>query len=76
MRLQLAILQFLGNELQLDPETILPDTPFSELGLDPVHLSDLLHRLQDALAITLPEDKVPQIITVGDLLDAVEDQPE
>lgn len=77
MRLQTAILEFLGNELKLDPQNISPDTVFTDLGLSQGQISDILNRLQDALGITLPEDKDTSIVCVGDLLSLVEeDQPE
>ena len=77
MRLQTAILEFLGNELKLDPQNISPDTAFADLGLNQTQISDILNRLQDALGITLPEDKDTSIASVGDLLSLVEeDQPE
>ena len=74
MRLKQAILEFLANELHLETSAITPETSFAELGVDAAQLTDLLQRLQEALGIILPEDKVPTITTVEDLLDIVEDQ--
>lgn len=72
--LKTAIIEFLANEFKLQPGNVNPDTSFTtDLGLSPVELAELLQRLQDALNIILPEDRVPQINTVADLTDAVED---
>ena len=76
MRLKQAILEFLANELHLETSAITDETTFAELGVNPGEQADLLHRLQDALTIILPEDKVATMTTVGDLLEAVEDLDE
>lgn len=73
MRLQSAVTEFLANELHLESGLINSDTNFSDLGLDSVRLTDLLTHLQEALGIILPEDRLPQIETVGDLYQLVEE---
>jgi len=73
MRLKQAILEFLANELHLETSAITEETSFTELAIDATQLTDLLSRLQESLGIILPEDKVPTITTVGDLLDLVDD---
>ncbi len=74
MRLKQAIIEFLANELHLETSAITAETLFAEVGVEASALPDLLHRLQDALGIILPEDKVADITVVGDLFAAVEDQ--
>ncbi len=74
MRLKQAILEFLGNEFKLEGHDLAADTTFAELGASGAQLTDLLHRLQDALEIILPEEKVSTIETVGDLLNVVEEE--
>ncbi|MDO8487782.1 MAG: acyl carrier protein [bacterium] len=76
MRLKQAILEFLANELHSETSAITDETTFDELGVDPSQQADLMHRLQDSLAIILPEEKVANMTTIGDLLDAVEDLDE
>ncbi len=74
MQITAAIIQFLANEFQLDPDHLNPDTSFTDdLGLTSEQLTDLLQRLQESLGIILPEDKVPTIITIGNLLDLYEE---
>lgn len=75
MQIQTAIIQFLSNEFKMEPDNLNPDTSFSaDLGLSPDALSDLFQRLQDSLNISLPEDKVAGITTVGQLLEAVSEE--
>lgn len=74
MQVRTAIIQFLSNEFRLDPNRLNPDTSFAaDLGLSPEQLTDLLQRLQESLGIILPEDKVPAITSVGQLLDIFEE---
>lgn len=74
MQVRTAIIQFLSNEFRLDPDHLNPDTSFAaDLELSPDQLTDLLQRLQESLGIILPEDKVPAITTVGQLLDIFEE---
>ena len=74
MQIKTAIIQFLANEFQLDPDHLNPDTSFTtDLGLTAEQLTDLLQRLQESLGVILPEDKVPAIATIGNLLELFEE---
>ena len=74
MQVAPAIIQFLANEFQLDPDHLNPDTRFTtDLGLTAEQLTDLLQRLQESLGVILPEDKVPAIATIGNLLELFEE---
>ncbi len=71
--LKKAVIQFLANEYHLRPEDILPDSEFlPDFNLTPEQLADLITRMQDALDFILPEDKINDIKTVGDLLNSLE----
>jgi acyl carrier protein len=68
-----AVIEFLANEYHFRPEDILPDTDFTtDFGLTQEQLVDLIGRMQDALDFILPEDKINDIKTVGDLLKSLE----
>ena len=70
-QLKSAIANFLANEFHLTPEEITPEADFTvDFKLTPDQLTDLLVRLQEALEITLPEEKIAGIITVNDLYEA------
>lgn len=74
MRLKQAILEFLANELHLETSAIIAETSFAELGVDENQLTEMLQRLQEALGIILPEEKVSTNMSVADLLDMVDDE--
>lgn len=76
MRLKQAVLEFLANELHLEVSALNEESTFAELGVDETYQADLLERLQESLGIILPEEKASSIATIGDLLDAVEEQEE
>ena len=66
--LKTAILHFLANEFQMEPELIHQDLNFqADLGLTAQGVADLLQRLQEALDLPLPEEKFSQIHTLEDL---------
>lgn len=62
-----AVIQFLANEWQKNPADLTADLILSDMSSD----DTLLSRLQEALDITIPVD-IADIITVGDLLEAVD----
>lgn len=66
-----AIIQYLANEWQKQPADITADLVLSEMSAG----ETLLARLQEALDLTMPEDH-PEIITVGDLLEAFDPEEE
>ncbi len=75
--LKTAILEFLANEFKLKPEEVREDLSFTnDLDLNPGQLQDLLERLQEALDFILPEEKIPGIETIFDLLTAAEPEPD
>lgn len=74
MQVAPAIIQFLANEFQLNPEHLNPDTSFTaDLGLSPEQVTDLLQRLQESLGVILPEDKIQGLTTIGNLLELFEE---
>ncbi|HBC72633.1 MAG: Acyl carrier protein [Candidatus Amesbacteria bacterium GW2011_GWB1_47_19] len=76
--LKTAVIQFLADEFQVDPNNLSEDTAFAaDLNLSPTQISDLLQRLQDSLNFILPEDKAASITTLGDIFAALEpDDPD
>ena len=74
MQVAPAIIQFLANEFQLNPDHLNPDTSFvTDLGLSPEQIADLFQRLQESLGIILPEDKIQNLTTIGNLLELFEE---
>ncbi|OGD10622.1 hypothetical protein A2397_06090 [Candidatus Amesbacteria bacterium RIFOXYB1_FULL_44_23] len=72
-----AIMLFLANEFHMSPEDVLPDSDLAlDFDLTPEQISDLLDRMQDALDFILPEDKIADIHTISDLLQALNPENE
>ncbi|KKS32546.1 MAG: hypothetical protein UU93_C0006G0025 [Candidatus Amesbacteria bacterium GW2011_GWA2_42_12] len=74
MQLSKAILEFLSDDLHLSVDSLTPETSFADLGLSPVQTQNLLSKMQDALGMILPEDKIATILTIGDLLNISEEE--
>jgi acyl carrier protein len=73
MNINNAIISFLANEFHLDPESINEETSFDvDFGLNADQVTELLQNLQDSLNIILPEDRVADINTVGQILESLE----
>jgi acyl carrier protein len=71
--LKQAVIEYLANEFHLHPEDILPDTDFyTDMNLSKEQVTDLIERMQDALNIILPDDKIGEIKTVADLVTSLE----
>jgi len=71
-QLKQAITAFVLNEFKLEPKLLDPDFDFLEdLGLNSDQLLDFLQRLQDALSVVIPEEKIAAITTLGDLYSAI-----
>lgn len=71
-QLETAIIHFLANEFQTQPESIIPDTDFFlDFDLDQDKFQDLITRMQDALDFILPEEKISEIRTLSDLFESL-----
>lgn len=55
-----------GSSTQLRTESTL-----DEIGIDSMSLVDLLFKLEREFDITIPDDGLPRIATVGDLVAAI-----
>jgi acyl carrier protein len=68
-QLETAIIQFVANEYQLDPDAINQDTDFLiDLNLNPEQLTQLIQKMQDSLNFILPEEKIASVNTIGDII--------
>jgi acyl carrier protein len=75
-QLEQAIKSFIANEFKLSGLDLDdPDFSFAEeLGLNLSQIEDFLNRLQESLGISIPEDKLSQIQTLGDLYSALNNE--
>ncbi len=66
MQKRTAIIQFLANEWQREPDSVTTDIILSDMG----NAQELLSKLQESLDLTAPEGWENTISTVGELLEA------
>ena len=45
-----------------------PEAQLSALGIDSLALIELMFQVEDRFGISLPDDKVPVLVTVGDVV--------
>jgi acyl carrier protein len=60
------ISQLIADKLEVDVETIKPESNLTELGLDSLDTFDIIFSAEDAFNIKVPNDKV-DIATVQDV---------
>ena len=65
--------EIFANQFGLDPETITESTDIvSDLGADSLDVVEMLMSLEDEYGITIEDDKVAEMKTVGDVVRCVE----
>ncbi len=57
---------------ELDTDSLTEDTVLAELGVESMAFMLILCRLEAGLNIEIPESEWPQILTLGDVVDAVQ----
>ncbi|MBQ4426964.1 MAG: acyl carrier protein [Oscillospiraceae bacterium] len=61
------------EQLDIDPERITVDTSLADdIGADSLDVVDLLVTLEDELGITIPQEDVKDVTTVGELCEVIE----
>ena len=67
------IKEIIVEELDIDPERITEDTTLADdIGADSLDVVDLLMTLEDEFGITIPQEAVKGVTTVGELAEAIE----
>ena len=67
------IAKMLAEQLDVDPATINENTDIiKDLGADSLDVVELLMTLEEKTGKTIPEDKVAEIKTVGDIAKVLE----
>ena len=65
--------EIFANQFGLDPETITESTDIvSDLGADSLDVVEMLMSLEDEYGITIEDEKVVEMKTVGDVVRCVE----
>jgi acyl carrier protein len=65
------VLAIVAQETGADPETLQDGTEIDSLGMDSLEFIHLMLEIRDQLA-DIPDSALPAIVTVGDLVRAVE----
>ena len=67
------IIEIISKQLRVDAEEITPETSIMEdLGADSLDIVELLMAIEDEYNIKVPDEDVPNLKTVGDILAYVE----
>ena len=61
-----------AETLEVDEDTITESLRFDELGADSFDLLELVTALEDEFDMTMDDDSLGQIATVGDVVDAIQ----
>lgn len=65
-----VVLDFV-RDLHGSAEPLRVESTLDEIGVDSMSLVDLLFKLEREFDITIPDDDLPRIATVGDLVAAI-----
>jgi acyl carrier protein len=61
-----------AETLEIDESSITEATRFEDLGADSFDLLELVTTLEDEFGLTLDDDSLAEIASVGDAVDAIE----
>jgi len=65
--------KLLAEELQIDPETITPDTHLvDDLGADSLDIVELIMSIEDSFGISISDEDAAQLYTVGRIVEYLE----
>ncbi len=61
-----------AETLEIDESKLTEDTRFEDLGADSFDLLELVTTMEDEFGLTLDDDSLAEIASVGDAVDAIE----
>ena len=65
-------LNFLGEYTQLDDSVNEDSQLIADLGLNSLSLLEIVNDAEDAFSITIDDEELPQLVTVGDVIRLLE----
>ena len=69
------VIEILSNQLRVESEKINAQTNIAiDLGADSLDLVEVLMSLEDEFNISIPDEAIPTIVTVGDLVKFIENE--
>ena len=63
----------IGKRFELSETKITMDTTWEEIGADSIDLVDLISELEDEFDISIPEDSIEDLKTVGDVVNLIDE---
>lgn len=67
------VVEILANQLRVDKEKINANTNIAaDLGADSLDLVEILMSLEEEFNVSIPDEAIPGIVTVGDLVKFIE----
>lgn len=67
------VIEILAKQLRIDAAKITAETNMaSDLGADSLDLVEILMSLEEEFNISIPDEAIPGIVTVGDLIKYIE----
>lgn len=65
--------EIIANQLSVKVETLKEETNIAEeLGADSLDLVEILMSLEDEFGVSIPDEAIPQIKTIKDLVDFID----
>ena len=66
------VIDIIARATKRSPDEIMPETELVTLGLGSLDTITLLFEMEEAFDITIPNDVIPEITTVRDIIDNLE----
>ena len=63
----------IGRRFELTVTKITKDTTWEEIGADSIDLVDLISELEDEFDISIPDDSIEDLKTVGDVVNLIDE---
>ncbi|MBR3317925.1 MAG: acyl carrier protein [Atopobiaceae bacterium] len=67
------VVELVGETLECEEEALTEDSRFDDLGADSFDLLELVTAFEDEFGLTMNDDALQQIETIGDAVDAIAD---
>lgn len=68
------VIALVAEQLNLDPKTITADSNIlDDLGADSLDIIEMLMTLEDEYGITIPDEKISQVKTIGQIVSLIEE---
>lgn len=63
----------IGKRFELSETKITMDTTWEEIGADSIDLVDLISEFEDEFDISIPDDSIEDLKTVGDVVNLIDE---